>query len=569
MFESKLLAMTLMTLLALAAPTDAGRQFLAERLKAPADPLAYYDRLREAERLYGAQQFAAAATAFHQVVADYPVDGNSWIALGQALRQSGKPKEAIAAYEKGLQLTSALQPHFIYLSMAQAQLAAGEKEGAYRSLERMIAEGEFTQRPALFDLPAFAPLRDEPRFRKLVGRLDTAGMSRTEGWRADLDFLVAEVKRVNAVYRVQPLPPSFMTIYHELKRDVPKLTDDELFVGMGRMLATLHQGHTSLFDGGKVEFTGLPMQVYAFPEGIFLIDADEPYRGLIGDEVVRIEQSPAAEVLRKVEEHKSVESEMEILWNGMEPLTILQVLRGLGIVPKERDAIRLTLRAPDGRTSEQTIPTVPFKRRRKLKPPPGVPAPLFLRNVPRAHWFEALPQENAVYVQVNQIAPDPDETLPQFGLRLRKFLAETPTKHVILDLRHNNGGNTAIYPELLRTLIAHTTKEGNRLYVIIGRGLYSATANLITDLERLADPIFVGEPSSATGNQHGDESATVLPYGGVQALLTSVRWQLSHPWDRRRSIVPQIPVQLTAKAYFAGQDPALDTILTLIRRDRQ
>jgi hypothetical protein len=61
----------------------------------------------------------------------------------------------------------------------------------------------------------------------------------------------------------------------------------------------------------------------------------------------------------------------------------------------------------------------------------------------------------------------------------------------------------------------------------------------------------------------------VLPYGGVQALLTSVRWQLSHPWDRRRSIVPQIPVQLTAKAYFAGQDPALDTILTLIRRDRQ
>jgi hypothetical protein len=71
----------------------------------------------------------------------------------------------------------------------------------------------------------------------------------------------------------------------------------------------------------------------------------------------------------------------------------------------------------------------------------------------------------------------------------------------VLDVRHNNGGNTATYTELLRTLVAHSTIEGNRLYVIIGRGVYSATGNLITDLERLASPVFVGEPSSGFGNQ--------------------------------------------------------------------
>jgi len=50
------------------------------------------------------------------------------------------------------------------------------------------------------------------------------------------------------------------------------------------------------------------------------------------------------------------------------------------------------------------------------------------------------------------------------------------------------------------------------------------------------------------------------------ALLTSVRWQYSHPWDLRTSLVPDIPVQPTAKDYFAGKDSVMETILADIRR---
>ena len=88
------------------------------------------------------------------------------------------------------------------------------------------------------------------------------------------------------------------------------------------------------------------------------------------------------------------------------------------------------------------------------------------------------------------------------------------------------------------------------------------------ELERLARPIFVGEPSSGIGNQDGDESMTVLPYSGIRAFLTSVKWQYSHPWDLRTSMVPDLPVQLTAKDYFAGKDPVMETILADIRRAR-
>ena len=558
-------------LLSMCAPAAVSEDTLRSRLVAPAEPLSYFDHVREGRRLFDGQKYSEAAEALQKAVSQYPKDGSVWIQLGQALRLSEKPKEAIAAYEKGLDLTSPWPPAGVRLSLAQAYLVLGNKEMAYRVLERMMQEDQYTQKPALYDHPAFAAIRDEPRFLKLVGRIDTSKMSREEGWRTDIDYLVSEIKRVNHLYRKQPLPEELTSRQQALKRDVGKLTDEEIFLGLGRMLSPLKQGHVSLAifpETTRLAVRTIPLQFYAFPEGIFVVRSDEKNADLVGAEVLRIEDAPPGELVKRIEEHASVENEMKMLWAGMRPLGSIPVLRGLGVLKPGRDEVRLTLKLKDGQAVERVLAPVAQEQERKLGPPPVATPPLFVRDVPRAHWLESLPASDAVFVQVNQIAPDPDETMAEFGLKLRRFLADTPVKNVILDLRHNNGGNTFTYTEMLRTLVAHSTKEGNRLYVIIGRGVYSATSNLLSDLERLASPIFVGEPSSGIGNQDGDESLTVLPYSGIRAFLTSVRWQYSHPWDLRTSMVPDIPVQLTAKDYFAGKDSVMETILADIRRAR-
>jgi hypothetical protein len=570
-YKSIIVTCALVAVTAYATAQDGGKDIVQSRLIAPADPIAYYDRIQDGVRLFRERKYDEAARQFQASVTEYPADGGVWIYLGHAQRLSGKPREAIAAFEKGLELTSTWQPFSVRYFLAQVYLAAGDKEGAYRTLETMLNEDQYVRKPDLYEDAAFAALKSEPRFMKLVGRVDTSRMSRTDGWRTDIDYLVSEIKRVNHLYRIKPLPESFMTRYRALKRDVPKLSDEEVFVGMGRMLSTLHQGHLTLAvlpETRLIPLRTLPVQFYAFPEGIFIVGSDDKNKDLVGCEVLKIEETPPAEVLKRVEEHASVENRMKILWGGMQAIGTVPVLRGLGVVKSGREEVRLTLRSRDGKTLERTLGPVPTAQNRKLVPPPDVQPALFVKDVPRAHWFQPLPDSDAVYVQVNQVAPDPGETMPEFGLKLRKFLTETPVKNVIIDLRHNNGGNTATYTELLRTLVAHSTKEGNRLYTIIGRGLYSATANLITDMERMVRPVFVGEPSSGTGNQDGDESFVTLPYSGVRGWLTSVWWQYSHPWDKRTSLVPDVPVQLTAKAYFAGQDPAMETILTLIKRGR-
>jgi hypothetical protein len=182
------------------------------------------------------------------------------------------------------------------------------------------------------------------------------------------------------------------------------------------------------------------------------------------------------------------------------------------------------------------------------------------------HWERPMPQHEALYVQLNNIFADPDESLPQFGQRLRKRLAQENPKNLIIDLRHNTGGTTQTYAEFLRTVVGFSQLPEKKVYVLIGRATYSAAANLTMDLERLADPIFVGEATSECCNLYGDPAQFKLPFSKIRGRVSGVKWNLSADvFDKRREISPEVPVQLTAQDYFRGRDPALETILQMTR----
>lgn len=196
---------------------------------------------------------------------------------------------------------------------------------------------------------------------------------------------------------------------------------------------------------------------------------------------------------------------------------------------------------------------------------PGAPEPpLYLRNTNETHWFVHLPESDAVYVQFYDVADDSDETLAQFGIRLRNFLSEhDDVRNLIVDLRRNYGGNSYLYPELSRTLVHFDAQQEKRLFVLIGRTMFSAAENFAVDVDRLTNATFVGEPTSGRPQAYGDSPAFVLPYSGMRGGIAAVLWNLSSPRDRRARIAPDIPVALTAADYFANRDPVLETVLRL------
>ncbi|MFP5286221.1 MAG: tetratricopeptide repeat protein [Thermoanaerobaculia bacterium] len=532
-------------------------------LAAPKDGVAYYETKERARALVESEKYAEAEPLLEQLVRDYPRDPENWMWLGRTRWVLKKYAEAAAAYEKAGPLIGWDLEFANGYFMATSYMRGGDRRAALDKLREMIFERHGYFRAALYDWPSFEPLRNDPEFLELIGRPDPAGWTREEGWRRDIDHLYNETKRVNPDYRDVPFPAEVTRRCEELKKNVSKMSDEEIFVGMNRMLAPLHQGHVALWAPPSNRH--LPIRLYAFPEGLYIIEGRGEHKDLAGSRVIAFGSLPAEEALRRFAEAQSVDGDMEHLWVASN-LAQTAWLKGIGAA-SSADSVTLTVQSPEGDTRTVALATSaeePEGRQDKLVAPPGVAPPLFLRDLEQKHWDLALPEHDALCLQVNNLLPDQDETLDQLGLRLWAEIEKTRPKNLIVDLRHNNGGTTQLYPGLLRTLIAFSRIPGNQLYALIGRRSYSATGNFVTDLERLTDPIFVGEASSECCNLYGDPAAVVLPYSKIQGELTAVKWQLSSPSDRRREMSPEVPVQLTAKAYFAGQDPVMEAVQRMI-----
>ena len=540
-------------------------------LQAPADGFGYHLLRERAEALYKAEKWAEAEPLAEKIAREYPRDGDNWLLLGSIKENLKKYEEAAAANERAGTLLGSGLTEVPFFRAANNHLKAGNKRAALDLLRREVFERRLILRSQLYNFDELASLRSDPEFLEIVGRLDSSKWSRDYGWRQDIKFLRDEVKRVNPDYHSSPLPVDFEQRYQDLIQNVPNLTDEQLFVGMNSILATLRQGHTGLWaaQDSRIAAKRLPFQIWAFPEGIYIVDAIDKYRHLIGSRLVNIEGVAAQEVLKLANKTQSVDGDNEYLLLGTQRMRHTPYLVGLGVA-KSADSVRVTVQKTGERARTITVGTPPSDFALSLVAAPNVDTPLYLRDVKQLHWDVAMPEYDAFYVQLNGIADEEKETLAQYGQRLRGSLVKSNPKNLILDLRHNGGGSTGNYPELLRTIIGFSQLPNKRVYVLMGRLTYSAAANLVTDLERLADPIFVGEASSECCSLYGDPATFRLPYSKLAAQVSAVKWNLSrNVFDGRREMSPKVPVILTAKDHFAGRDPGLDTILRLIAHDKQ
>lgn len=565
----------------LAAQPLAGQTFdpetdaLVSLLAVPDDGVSYfYDRAR-ARAMIAAGNGAEAARISERLTGAYPRDGQNWIFLGRARELLGEEVLAARAYEQAIALlgwapvTLVEEPGdraALMVEAASSYLAAGDTASALSVLRRGVRDHHYPFPGELFGDGRLAGLRENAAFLELVGRADASGLTRDAGWRSDLELLYTQALESRPLSRLDPVPAEFGRRYDALLRSIPQLSDEEIVVEMNRMLAALHQGHTWLigFEGSRIRSRGLPVLMWLFPEGVYVVNASNEYADLIGARVVRIGRVPIEEAMRRATLIHSVDGDMQYTTDVMRAFRHTGLLKGLGLTTS-LDSAEFVVQRPGG--PERTVVLSPkmWTYSGRMPAPRNVEAPLFLRDVTQMHWETALPAADAHYIQVNNMFDDPDETLAQFAIRLRGILDERRPKNLIVDVRQNTGGNSALHTELLRTIIAFSAIPGRQVYVVTGRKTYSAASNFITDLERFASPVFAGEAPAECCNFYADATPVFLPFsrmtGAVSALWSA---RSADALDRRREISPYVPVQLTAADYFAGRDPVLSAVLRII-----
>jgi tetratricopeptide repeat protein len=518
------------------------------------------------------EDWEQAVRLWAEVVAANPVDGSHWFHLAQARRHRQDLDGAIAAYEKALELRHGYPAETAYM-IAGCHAQLGQSEAALDRLDQALRLGLRDVAPARTE-EDFAALRDNPRFRELVGLVDLDGISRDGGWRLDLGILAREVKR--RAYKPFRLVSEerFDTEVKRIDAAIPELTDMQVITEMRRLLALLGDGHASIQPPPDRPdlLKALPVVLYLFEEGLFVAGAEADRRDLVGAQVLEIGEVTAERALDAVRPLIARDNEHWPREVGPLLLRLGPLLDALDISSNpERIALKIVRLDGDSEVIELRADSDLIRMGQALPRPPGYlllpdmldgPPPLYLRNADLSYWFEHLRDEGLVYCQINRVLDEPGEGFQEFTGRLMDHVDAVSPNRLVIDLRWNPGGNTHLVLPFLHRVIGSPANRRGRLFVIIGRRTSSAAMNLTALLDRHTEAIFVGEPTGSSPTFIGETIPFELPYSHVRANVSDLLWQSSWPMDYRTWVPPTIYAPPTFELYRSGRDPALEAILS-------
>jgi hypothetical protein len=495
-----------------------------------------------------------------------PDYGFGWMGLGWSRQEAGDFAGAIPAYRRALEL-GGMPAHRIHRHIAVCLASMGKNEAALEEVDRALKAG-LPVPEHLKDQKAFAKLRADarlgPRFRDLVGDIDVRGMTRAQGWAADLDFLKREVLRLHYNPFRRMTREDFDRDLEGIKASIATRSDEQLAVHVMQFLRRLGDGHT----WGRVKEQrfgverGVPILLEQFADGFFVTGADQAHADLVWTRVDQIEGQAPQEMLARLDAIVSCDNSMRLLAEGPWQMRFPSVLHGLGLC---RSASELRLRVTDvqGETREATLsPGGPLTRPVRTPPATSQALPIHRKRQGEHYWFEKVPDSHVLYFQYNACQEITDRPLGKFADELFDRLEGADVNTLIIDLRWNGGGNLFITrPLFSRLLQCKKVLKPGCLFVIAGRHTFSAAMVFAAQLERYTPAIFVGEPTGSAPNFVGETNLRTLPYSKMLVSISNLAWQNAAANDSRPWIAPRIRTPMSFATWKQGRDEAVETIL--------
>lgn len=532
--------------------------------------------LAQAEDATGQERWADAARFWTQVVESNPVDGRFWLQLADARIHEHKFQGAIKPLEQVLALRQEFPPDTM-VRLAGCHARLGDDSAALDWLDHAIAGG-YRDLAGLERNDDFAALRHVPRFRDLVGLVDDSrDMSRDDAWRFDLRFAAREIKRRAYAPFGELSEPEFDAAIDRIDHAIPGLTDHQVIIELMKLVRRLNDGHARVRPPkDREDLQGaVPLEFFLFEEGLFVTTAAPEHEALLGAEVLTIGDHDLDAVIAAFEPVIARDNENHQWFRaGLPPfLREPSVLHALGLIP-EPDRIPYTVRTMSGDIQPITIEvdaTDPAWKLRETFPsldgwrflPETLPAgmPLHLRNAHLPFWFQVLPETRTLYFQFNQVRDAATESLAEVGERILAVIDAGNVEKLVIDMRWNGGGNTFKEMPLLRQIIAN--RQVNRwgaLFVIIGRGTFSAAQNGVNFLSHHSEAIFAGEPTGSSPTFIGETSYFELPHSRTVMNISDLRWVGTWPDDCRIWLPPTLYAPPTFALYRQNRDPAMEAI---------
>ena len=396
-------------------------------------------------------------------------------------------------------------------------------------------------------------------------------------WRQDLHYLADQIVTVHPGAFHHLSEQDFNSAVADLERRIPALSDQQVEVELIRLVASLGEGHSRLslpglpdamsdvaqvtpFKDPRLAFHRLPLQLYRFSDGLYVIAATPDRQPLVGSRVVAIGGHNALGVLDDVQGLVNRDNEMGTLVVAPQLVVVPEILKAMRLID-DPSQVTVVLQPSAGREVTVQLRPLAVGEQPEWRAAESAQRAEYLRHAQENFWAGHPEQSAITYAKINVLQDAPTRTVTMFAHDIDALAMAHPQDRLVIDFRGCRGGDNQKSRALLLALIRNATvNQPGGLFVIIDRGSFSAAVNAVSDLERLTNSVLVGEPTGGAPSSWGDPQKIVLPNSGLIARIATVYWRDWMPRDSRRSIAPDISTTLTSTDYFAGRDPALQAV---------
>lgn len=386
------------------------------------------------------------------------------------------------------------------------------------------------------------------------------------GWQEDLDFFEKELeeRHIDLFHKLDA--DDFHEEVEGLRRLGPSLSVHERRVALMRLARKIGDGHTAvpLWSDTIRRF---PFEVTLVDELVLVTGVSATHKHLLGATLTHVNGVPVADVKRQLADVVPfVENDFSLRVRTGLYFLVEDMLAGIGLIFADQPT-SLTFKNEGAVHSEtvEAIDQVKFEDVLTHRLQPRHPEVHFTRQVSASDtlWFGESGDGKTLYIQLDRYPGQ--EEMQAFGDGLLALIRERGSHNLIIDLRHNFGGDFFSGLHLASILnLADSVNWSDGVYVLIGNRTFSAAMSNAAQFRQILNAKLVGSPTGGRPCGYQDLGQFELPHSQLTVTFSKRRFCFIDTADD--SIYPDYMVKTAMSDFYGNTDSVLAWVMDDIAR---
>ncbi|NRF37745.1 S41 family peptidase [Pedobacter foliorum] len=325
---------------------------------------------------------------------------------------------------------------------------------------------------------------------------------------------------------------------------------NRFIVELFKLTQSIGDEHTFI----EVDFTKiLPIQFELFKEGLFVVGVDSANASVLNSKLESINGHPLSEVLARFKEIIQHENPSYFDDRLLQHLNNPVLLNGLELIDNDSTAT-FALSNSSGQIQKITLRPVAGKDVTRLNLARSGGS-LLSHKEKSNYWFDYNADEKILYFNYSECREHQQYPFAKFSEELFPIIDGQKPEKIILDLRYNGGGSSAILNPFIEKISGSYLNKKGKFFVLIGKKTFSSAVMNAVDLKKNSNAIFIGQATSGNINHYGEVRGFSLPKSKIVVAYSTKYWER---WKGKKGpLKPDRDVKYSIKNYTAGKDEAL------------